>query len=83
MFTLVLSLRRRLGRTVALLLGIFSGRGKVTARTSTRDGATPETAHVYTNVHTGQRYVKSDELIRTKKAQRQMKQLRKKFGRRA
>lgn len=79
----MLSLMGKLRRTIALLLGIFSGRGKLTAHTSENSSVTPEKAHVYTNVHTGQRYIKSGELIKTKKAQRQIKQLRKRFGRQA
>jgi hypothetical protein len=58
--------------------GSSRGRGS----TSRNNGAAPEKARVYTNVHTGQKYVKAEELIKTKKARRQMEQLRKKFGRR-
>ena len=66
-----------LGKAAATsLLGVLRKGHTMAASDSADRNATREKAHVYTDHH-GRKYVKSDELVRTRKYRRQVEQLRK------
>jgi hypothetical protein len=82
----VLGLFRNVERGVLWLQGALGERKYVMAERQTHSNGTSnsngarEQPRVRTSVSDGRKYVDSNELIRTKKAQRQIKQLQRMFG---